>query len=422
MLHVIANLAYFAFIIGTFFVFPVVYQLYYQMASQWWITLLVLYFSFTAGYYLLYILLYTIKDRNGNLVLLFDEDMTRVRHEHDNQDPTARGIIEQASLPSSGSRDIRARIVKKSLLFSLLVLLLLAPFILYFFRDLQFSQVDGAENRYAIASVGQLLRLKIEADSKADLPFLDAVRKSDIVIVEGNYDKVETVLQLAKIPFTLVRQNRLSSLELSPDQILIINCPGRIPVSAFGKIKNFVSEGGYLFTTDWAILFTLQGAIPGFIAPAGAETRDEIMPIAVADAASEFTKFITPSGGTPAWWEFYSYPIKVLNADAVKVLVRSEKMKRAYGHDAIAVFFPFGKGKVIHSCSHFYQARSEIHSSRQAGDAYSYVRDELKVDPARLESDFREKLKTVRAGQIEDTYSVIRFIANVIIAKKKAAR
>ncbi len=66
------------------------------------------------------------------------------------------------------------------------------------------------------------------------------------------------------------------------------------------------------------------------------------------------------------WWlENASYPIEVLDKNKVKVLVRSEELKRRYKHDAVIISFEWGKGIVYHMISHFYLQRSETRTKKQ---------------------------------------------------------
>ena len=68
----------------------------------------------------------------------------------------------------------------------------------------------------------------------------------------------------------------------------------------------------------------------------------------------------------PVWWlEGSSYPIEILDKKKVKVLVRSEELKRRYKHDPVIISFEYGKGVVYHMISHFYLQRSETRTKKQ---------------------------------------------------------
>lgn len=71
----------------------------------------------------------------------------------------------------------------------------------------------------------------------------------------------------------------------------------------------------------------------------------------------------------PVWWlEGSSYPIEVLDKKKVKVLVRSEELKRRYKHDPVIISFEWGKGVVYHMISHFYLQRSETRTQKQGNN------------------------------------------------------
>ncbi len=419
------QLLYFLLLVTVFFVVPLSYQLFYNMAGNILITVAVLYISFTLGYYLIYILMNTYKDKNGNLVLIGAPGggaARGVKSDFESANTVLeRGVIEPNIDGLMTVRDIRPAIWRRALIFSLILLLTLLPFLLYYEEPLRYQQlVSEDSNRDAIASVGQLLRLKIEKDSPDDLKFLNAVTKNDVIIIAGHYDRVEVVLELAKIPYTLISPERARRFEFNPAQILMINCPGRLKPETFPKIEKFVAEGGHLFTTDWALINTLERAIPGFLKSTILRTGNGVIPIQRADTnESDLLKHVFLPDGAPSWWVFSSHPYSIIN-NGVNLLVKSDKLKKDYGHEPVASEFHYKKGRVIHTATHFYQQRSIITSRRQSRAGDEYVKEDMQIDISRLEAAFSARLKNLKAGQLEDTYSVLRFIANVIIARKKS--
>ncbi|OQA77139.1 MAG: hypothetical protein BWY32_02610 [bacterium ADurb.Bin243] len=420
-MQAVGQLLYFIFLVAVFFVAPLWYQLFYNMSSSIYIAAVILYICFTVGYYLIYVLMNTYRDRHGNLVLLVDNKKTVVSGGEESMSTVlGRGVIEPNVDGLMGVKDIRPSIWKRALIFSLILLLLLLPFLLHYEEPIRYQQIVGEDsNRDAIASIGQILRLKIEKDAPDDLKVLNAVTKDDVIIITGSYDRVEVVLDLAKIPYTLISPMKLKQFELKPSQILMINCPGKLMPDTFPKLEKFVAEGGHLFTTDWALINTLERAIPGFLKSSQLRTGDSVVSIAQATAESELLKNVFLPGGSPSWWVFSSHPYQIVN-DKVKLLVKSDQLKRQFELEPVAAEFNYKNGKVIHTATHFYQQRSILTSRRQQRSGEDYIKNDLQIDIARLEAGFAERLKNVKAGQLEDTYSVIRFIANVIIARKKS--
>lgn len=417
------QLLYFIFLVAVFFVAPLWYQLFHNLSDKLYITAALLYISFTVGYYLIYVLMNTYRDNRGNLVLIGGvkrKPEDGFQSAESESTVLGRGVIEQSADGLMGVKDIRPSIWRRALLFSLILLLLLLPFLMHYEEPLRYQQVLTVDsNRDAIASMGQLLKLKIEKDSPDDLLVLNSVVKDDVVIITGNYDRVEVVLDLAKIPYTLITPMQFARFELKPRQILMINCPGKLMPDTFPKIEKFVADGGHLFTTDWALINTLERAIPGFLKSSQLRTGDSVVSIEKAyTGESELLKHVFLPGGTPSWWVFSSHPYKV-HSDAVRQLVSSKQLRTQFGLEAVASEFVYKKGRVIHTATHFYQQRSIIVTREQARSGDEYVRNDMQIDISRLEADFAARLKNIKAGQLEDTYSVIRFIANVIIARKK---
>lgn len=63
---------------------------------------------------------------------------------------------------------------------------------------------------------------------------------------------------------------------------------------------------------------------------------------------------------------------QVLDKKKVKVLVKSDELKKKYKHDPVIISFEWGKGIVYHMISHFYLQRSEIRTKKQG--IYNYER------------------------------------------------
>ncbi|MFC1586995.1 hypothetical protein ACFL54_01685 [Planctomycetota bacterium] len=97
-------------------------------------------------------------------------------------------------------------------------------------------------------------------------------KKLEIIVVGGDWDHVETVLVKLKIPYRFLSFGSFSILlsgkparvsnekkafipKLDPDKhVLILNCSDiRLKPNFAKQLRDFVGNGGYLLTTDWAI-------------------------------------------------------------------------------------------------------------------------------------------------------------------------
>ena len=75
----------------------------------------------------------------------------------------------------------------------------------------------------------------------------------------------------------------------------------------------------------------------------------------------------------PQWWlEGSSYPITVVDAERVQVLITSRELGEKYGEAPVAVWFRWGEGDVFHMISHYYLQRTELRTARHASAAAAY--------------------------------------------------
>lgn len=93
--------------------------------------------------------------------------------------------------------------------------------------------------------------------------YLESIKKGDIIVVEGEYDEVQKILDVLKIPYTSVTRAKLGSVKLNKNQVLIFNCSsGGLNGQSIKTIQSFVSAGGYIFTSDWELHNVLTRAFP----------------------------------------------------------------------------------------------------------------------------------------------------------------
>lgn len=247
---------------------------------------------------------------------------------------------------------------------------------------------------------------------------LRAVEAADVVVVRGCYDRVEQVLDALALPFTALDDaGTLARAALRPEQLLVINCPGRLAPGGVERVREFVAAGGSLFTTDWALRHVIELAFPGTIAFGGRETRDDVVRIEVRERGNPFLRGVLDEGADPQWWlEGSSYPIRVLDPGRVQVLIASRELGERYGEPAVAVLFRHGEGEVLHMISHYYLQRTELRSARHAWPAAAFVAEQgVALRPAEL-----REMDGLTLGEVESAASSARLFANVVRAKKEA--
>jgi hypothetical protein len=249
-------------------------------------------------------------------------------------------------------------------------------------------------------------------DAPLDEKYLNRVNRSDIVVVRGEYDRVQDVLNAMELPHMRVNPREVDQIKFNPSQVVFINCPGNLSREGITIIRNFVEEGGFLVTTDWALRNVIEPAFPGMMRYNENPTKDDVVRIEILDDGHKFLEGLLSTDEDPQWWlEGSSYPIEILDKENVEVLITSKEMKDKYGEAPIAVSFNHGKGSVFHIVSHYYLQRSELRTERHKMAASDYFAEKgLPADAA---------MEDVSLGLAESAYTSASFVSKVIIEKKK---
>ncbi|NVM36992.1 MAG: hypothetical protein HWN81_15455 [Candidatus Lokiarchaeota archaeon] len=279
---------------------------------------------------------------------------------------------------------------------------------------------DFKKMEQAYKASSKLLEKRMAKERPIDLDILRKVKESSIIIVAGAYDKIELVLELIKVPYILIQPHEVSHIDLRSDQILIINCPGNVYEDSLLKIKEFVKKGGFLFTTDWALLNILEKIFPRYLKYNQRHTADDCVRVEVLDKSNKFLEGLFNEDADPIWWlESSSYPIQILDKTRVKVLIVSKEMQEKYGESPIVITFDYGDGTILHMTSHYYLQRAELRTKRHKMSAKEYAIKEvgLSADEAEM-----EELKGLSLGEAESAYSTTQFISNVIVEQQKKVK
>lgn len=278
-------------------------------------------------------------------------------------------------------------------------------------------QDDTRQRSYRAAAAITREKLRREAPERARA--LDQVEQSDVVVVGGVYDHVESVLQALGVPHSLVTPQEVDRLALRPEQLLIVNCPGDVSPVALRRIRAFVEAGGSLFTTDWALKRVIEPAFPGVLAFRQSPTRDDVVRIDVRDPDDIYLQGVLDGQDDPQWWlEGSSYPITILDPERVEVLITSRELGEKYGETPVAVWFRWGEGDVFHMISHYYLQRTELRTARHRGTAAGYFAEQaVAMSPAML-----REFADLSLADVESAKPSAAFMANVIIEKKRRQR
>lgn len=279
---------------------------------------------------------------------------------------------------------------------------------------------DYEKMKKAYEASNEIIKGKMRKERAADLALLGQIADHEIIIVRGQYDRIEQVFDLVKIPHGLAEPYQLEAITLRPSQTLIINCPGSgFSKIALDKIKAFVEAGGFLFSTDWVLRNVLEVIFPGIVRYNERPTADDVVKVEVVDRSSPYLQgMFENEQDEPMWWlEGSSYPIEILDPARVQVLVRSREMAERYGGEPIVITFRHGEGTVFHLTSHYYLQRTELRSDRHKSPWTTYAKDEKQLD----ETDITMKadLDDVTLGEVESAYTSAQFMVNAMIERKK---
>ncbi len=183
-----------------------------------------------------------------------------------------------------------------------------------------------------------------------------------VVEVKGVYDHAQRPLKALGIPFTVISTHQLKTYDLKDCQVLIVDCPGKIAKESYQTIRDFVSAGGALISTDWTLQNVLEHAFPGYVRFNRWRSPPEVVDATTVADNPVFFAGITSRA--PWKLDFESDSIEILNPRAVHIVARSALLASQESSRAgiLALTFDFGKGSVLHLIGHFENDQSRFNS------------------------------------------------------------
>ncbi len=213
---------------------------------------------------------------------------------------------------------------------------------------------------------------------------LEAIKKGEIIVVEGEYDHVEKLLDTIKVPYIMVPS--IEGLAANNGgRVLFVNCKAYNSVKKQEKdiTENFVADGGRLITTDWSLGFVSK-VFPGKFKKLKDTTDDVVEVQCPSDLGRKFIG-LNYAQCHPKWWLESSSHIYSIG-EGVESIITSNELEAKYGQPHVAAGFSHGKGEVVHFISHLELQRT--HSK-------------TKQDEAGLDT-FLEKMKVSRTSEMDD--------------------
>lgn len=211
---------------------------------------------------------------------------------------------------------------------------------------------------------------------------VQAVEKhGKILAIRGKYEKPEKIIEHCYASKKdIIRPTDVPKVNLSDYDVVLVGCPGNeIPKIGISKFREYVlTDGGWLYTTDWCLRTIVENAFPGYIRWAGQKTDDVVVPCQIVDFHHPFLdglyaelmkgKYAGMKGPKAekanefSWWlEDKSFPITIDRPDLVKVLIKSTEIGMRWGEEPVLVYFDVGTkgGRVIHQISHTHLQKGE---------------------------------------------------------------
>ncbi|MCH8907986.1 MAG: hypothetical protein IH840_12935 [Candidatus Heimdallarchaeota archaeon] len=281
---------------------------------------------------------------------------------------------------------------------------------------------DRMNVAYKLAS--QLVKDRLETEDKENMDILNELQSDDIIVIEGTYDHIHLVLKNSGLPFKRIQPSELQGIKLRPDQTIFINCAGTFPPEMTRKITVFVADGGQLITTDWCLKSVIEVSFPGKVKYNGKSTSDEVVRIEVLEKEDSILKGFLDEEADPQWWlEGSSYPIRIIDKKAVKVLVRSKQLSEKYEAEPVIISFEHGKGSVYHMISHFYLQRSETRDAEHEMKASEYASMKgVSIATQKMFEDAEGEIADLNYGVVQSAGTSTEFVSRALLKQKKKFR
>ena len=244
--------------------------------------------------------------------------------------------------------------------------------------------------------------------------------QSEVIVSIGVHDYIEQVFNGIGLKHNLIDPQQFEKIDLDPDKIIFINCPGSVSSKGLRNLVTFVENGGFLFTTDWALKHVIEPGFPGYIKYNNRPTGDEVVRVEILAEEDPFLQSLIGPNDDPQWWlEGSSYPIEIVNHKEVDILIKSKEIEKKYGESAVFVTFDYGKGKVYHMISHFYLQRAETRTARHKKSGTEYANEKLNMDEYREEKYKNMGIDDAYLSDVEAAYASSSMMNKILWDKKR---
>ena len=243
-------------------------------------------------------------------------------------------------------------------------------------------------------------------------------RGLDVLVLDSRGDHIQNILAELGIAHRLTTSSRLPEDGVDGAGVFVSNCTGEMEAADVARLEWFVSVGGYLFGSCWAIHETIERATPGHVRKL--ETRDEVLDKVLATpwaARSPYLEGVFMPDVRPIYSLFGAHLIEVLEPENVEVLVDSPECAERWGGGNLACWFSFGHGKVLDSVNHFdLQGLEEATWLKTPEDRMAYAVDHMGTSFERIRATAKDKFweSNVKASREVRDLSVFKLVTNFV--------
>lgn len=275
--------------------------------------------------------------------------------------------------------------------------------------------MSDMKKAYEVAAIA--VRQRLTEQRPEDLQVLNKLRKQNVAVYAGSFDRVEDILACLNVPCTV--NPDASKLDA---QIVFVNCSSSYGKALIEHLSQRVNEGKWLVSSDWALGRFIEPAFTGMVKFTGRATGDEV--ISVEPSLNSVWSDVVVLGADPQWWlEGSSHPIAILNPDKVTIEAASHDLLSRYSAPVVAVSFDWGKGHVFHVISHFWCKRSRTPTQRHQGPCTDFLKAGMKLSDDGVDQVLaiaQIEANTLNFAQLQSAVTSTELIAQLCIRAARA--
>lgn len=184
-----------------------------------------------------------------------------------------------------------------------------------------------------------------------DLRTLERLGRDEILVFEAEFDRVQNVLASLKLPHQVHPRASIETVALHPRrQVLVFNCAGdALSPAACARIRQFVCQGGYIFTSDWELGNLLVKAFPEAAVSGGRRSAEHNVRIYPPQTSSihPLLRDVFPLNPWEAEQRKLTWAVDGASEffqpnAALTVLAEAPELQPLYGSTIVAATFAYG--------------------------------------------------------------------------------